>query len=219
MNVLLVDDSALFLDGLRSMLEASEIDVLGVALCAEEAIEQARRLHPEVVLMDVQMPGESGIEATRVLKTLFPQIKIVMMTVFDSDEHLFDAIAAGASGYLLKGMSPDGFLEALVGLSRGETPLSPGLAARIMAEFARRQRETGKPGAASTYPLSERQIEILRMVAHGHPYKQIAEHLNVSERTIKYHMGEIAGRLHVENRSQVLAYASRYLPDADKQIK
>lgn len=215
MKVLLVDDSTLFLDGLRNMLEASEIDVLGVAQCAEDAIEQASTLHPEVVLMDVQMPGENGIEATRVLKTLFPEMKIVMMTVSESDEHLFDAIAAGASGYLLKGMSPDGFLQALEGLSRGETPLSPGLAAKIMAEFARRQQETGKASAAALPQLSERQMEILRMVAQGHPYKEIAEHLNVTERTIKYHMGEIAGRLHVRNRSQVLAYASRYLPPAN----
>ena len=215
MKVLLVDDSALFLEGLRSMLEASDIDVLGVASSAEEAVEQARKLQPEVVLMDVQMPGENGIGATRAIKTLFPQIMIVMMTVSDSDEHLYDAIAAGACGYLVKGLSPDGFLEALVGLGRGETPLSPGLAAKIMAEFARREREAGKPGAPLPSPLTERQNEILHMVAIGRPYKEIAALLHVAERTIKYHMGEIAGRLHLENRSQVLAYASRYLLSTD----
>ena len=109
MRVLLVDDNPLFLEGLRNMLEASEIAVVGTAGNAQEAIAQATHLRPEIVLMDVQMPGGSGIEATRALKSRFPQMKIVMLTVSESEEHLFDAIAAGASGYLVKGGLVDGF--------------------------------------------------------------------------------------------------------------
>jgi two-component system NarL family response regulator len=212
--VLLVDDNALFLEGLRNMLEASEVVVLGMAANAEEAIEQARALQPEVVLMDVQMPGESGIEATRTLKGLFPEMKIVMMTVSESDEHLFDAIAAGANGYLLKSGSPDEFAEALAGAARGEAPLSAGLAARIMAEFARRdrERETGELPVDPAAVLSERKMEILRQVALGHPYREIARNLGLSEATIKYHMGEITGHLHVKNRSQAIAYARKRMP-------
>jgi two-component system NarL family response regulator len=220
MQVLLVDDNPLFLEGLRNLLEDSGIQVLGTAANATEALEQAQRLRPDVVLMDVQMPGQSGIEATRALKSLHPAMKIVMMTVSENDQYLFDAISAGASGYLLKGVSPESFVAALEGLARGETPLSPGLAAKIMAEFARRdrQRQAGKHGDGPDShddgdpPLSGKQREILRQVAEGRPYKEIARLMGLTESTIKYHMGEIADRLHLGNRAQVIAYASRLTP-------
>jgi two-component system NarL family response regulator len=217
--MILVDDSDLFLSGLRNMLEAADIVVLGTASSAQEAIELARRLQPEVVLMDVQMPGQNGIEATRVLKALFPEMKIVMMTVSDRDEHLFDAIVAGVSGYLLKNMSPEKFLETLTGIERGESPLSPGLAARIMAEFARRDRETAPRNAGIESSLSERQQEILSLVAQGWTYKAIAQTLNLTEAGIKYHMGEITRRMHLQNRSQAIARANRLPPNlsAEKQ--
>lgn len=213
MRVLLVDDNALFLEGLQNMLEASEIVVLGTAANAREALEQARLLQPEVVLMDVQMPGESGIEATRALKSLYPQMKIVMLTVSESDVHLFDSITAGASGYLLKSGPMDGFVATLEGLARGESPLSPGLAVKIMAEFARRarDREVARPAEPPTSTLTERQNEILRQVAEGRQYKEVASALGLSEATIKYHMGEITDRLHLENRAQAIAYASRMM--------
>lgn len=214
MKVMLVDDSKLFLAGLQSLLEASDVQVLGQAHNAADAVRLARQLHPEVVLMDVQMPGQSGIEATRVLKLQDPSLKIVMMTVSEKDEHLFDAIAAGASGYLLKNMSPAGFVGALEGLVEGEAPLAPGLAGRLLSEFARREREVGKPQPEVENPLNERQMEILRAVARGFTYKEIAAQLDLSEQTIKYHMSEIAGRLHLSNRSQVIAYASRYFPNS-----
>lgn len=217
MRVILVDDSDLFLSGLRTMLEAADISVLGTASSAQEAIELARRLQPEVVLMDVQMPGQNGIEATRAIKALFPEMKIVMMTVSDRDEHLFDAIVAGVSGYLLKNMPPEKFLETLTGIERGVSPLSPGLAARIMAEFARRDREAAPRIAGIESSLSERQKEILSLVAQGWTYKSIAQELNLTEAGVKYHMGEITRRLHLENRSQAIAYANQLFsnPPAD----
>lgn len=205
MNTLLVDDNPLFLEGLANVLQAGGIQVVGTATNARDALTQARRLLPDLVLMDIQMPGESGIEATRRLKAEFPGMKIVMMTISDQNAHLFDAIAAGASGYLLKG-SQEGFLEALRGMEQGESPLSPGLAERILAEFARRE-QAGK--ASEPSPLTARQLEILGRVAQGRPYKEIAEELGVSEATIKYHMGEITNRLHLENRAQSIAYAVR----------
>ena len=217
MRVLLVDDNALFLEGLQNFLEASEIVVVGTAANAPQAIAQASRLRPEIVLMDVQMPGESGIEATRALKSLHPRTKIVMMTVSESDVHLFDAIAAGASGYLLKGGAMDGFVEALEGLARGESPLSPGLAAKILAEFARRARErvAAKPADPPTASLTERQNQILRQVAEGRHYKEVGRALGLTEATIKYHMGEITDRLHLENRAQAIAFASRTMSSPD----
>lgn len=217
MNVLLVDDNQLFLEGLSNMLAANQVTVLGTAANAQQALEQARRLRPEVVLMDVQMPGDSGIEATRALKALYPEMKIVMMTVSESDAYLFDAIAAGASGYLLKSGSSGEFVEALAGVARGEAPLSPGLAAKMMAEFARRDRER-QAGMLPTVPaagLTERQMAILSMASQGRPYKDIASHLGLAEATIKYHMGEITGRLHVQNRVQAIAYASRMMKSPD----
>jgi two-component system NarL family response regulator len=211
MKVLLVDDSKLFLAGLRNMLEDSDIEVLGTALSAQEAIEETKLLQPEIVLMDVQMPGESGIEATCAIKALFPATKIVMMTVSESDEHLYDAIVAGASGYLLKSMPPTDFLEALVGMSRDETPLSPGLASKIMAEFARRSREKEASGPPlDAEELSPRQTRILHLVAQGWTYKKIAESMDIHERTVKYHIREITGKLRLKNRSQVLVYASQH---------
>jgi two-component system NarL family response regulator len=213
MKVLLVDDNALFLEGLKNMLEASGVEVLGMALNAREAVELTGRLAPEVVLMDIQMPGDSGIAATGAIKALYPNVKIVMMTVAKNDTCLFDAIAAGACGYLLKNMPEDAFLQALKGMARGESPLSPGLAAKVLAEFSRRAQSAqppkrlAEPIAASV--LSERQQEVLRQVAAGRSYKEIAAELGLSEATIKYHMGEITARLHLENRAQVIACATR----------
>ena len=210
MRVLLVDDHALFLDGLKNLLTANDIDVVGMAMNIREALRKTEELAPEVILMDVQMPGGDGIEATRLIKTNFPEVKIIMLTVSQDDNHLFEAIKAGASGYLLKGLPKEQFLELLAGLNSGQSPLSPGLAAKVLTEFARlqRERETANIVADKTALLSSRQYEILKLVAQGLTYKEIGGKMNLSEAAIKYHMGEITGRLHLENRSQVIAFAS-----------
>jgi two-component system NarL family response regulator len=213
MKVLLADDNALFLEGLQNLLEDNGIVVLGTANDAREAVAQAIFLMPDVVLMDIEMPGESGIEATRTIKSRLPGMKIVMMTVSQDEAHLFEAIAAGASGYLLKSMPQMDFMEALEGMA--------GLAAKILAEFARReqQRKTRqRKSAPQAPPLSERQMQILHMVAQGRPYKEIALDLGLAEATIKYHMGEIADLLHLENRAQAIAYASK-LPQAPNSLR
>ena len=210
MRVLLVDDHALFMDGMKNLLTANDIDVVGMAINSREALRKTEELRPEVILMDVQMPGEDGIAATGLIKAKFPEVKIVMLTVSQDDIHLFEAIKAGASGYLLKGLPKKQFLELLTGINNGQTPLSPGLAAKVLAEFARLQqeRDLAQQVADKTALLSSRQIDILKLVAQGLTYKEIGDQMNVSEANIKYHMGEITARLQLENRAQVIAFAS-----------
>lgn len=210
MRVLLVDDHALFMDGLQNFLTANDIEVVGMAMNLREALRKAEELVPDVILMDVQMPGGDGIETTRLIKSKFPDLKIVMLTVSQDDSHLFEAIKAGASGYLLKGLPKKQFLELLTGLERGQSPLSPGLAAKVLAEFATLQQEREKANhiADKTALLSARQMEILKLVAKGLTYREAGDQMYLSEAAIKYHMGEITNRLHLENRAQVIAFAS-----------
>ena len=210
MRVLLVDDHPLFLEGLQNLLTARGIEVVGTASDGLEALEKARALRPDVILMDVQMPRCDGLAATRLIQAELPEIKIVMLTVSEEDEDLFEAIKSGASGYLLKSLDADKFFQLLSGLEQEEAPLSPGLAARILEEFA---RSTGgakvPPEAEEIKELTHRQMAVLTLVAQGSTYSEVGEALCLSERTIKYHMGEILNRLHLENRAQVIAYAAR----------
>ncbi|WP_094604351.1 Transcriptional regulatory protein LnrK [Sporomusa silvacetica DSM 10669] len=209
MKVLLVDDNVLFLEGLKDMLVTNDIEVLGTANNGREALRKAEELNPEVVLMDVQMPDGGGIEATRLIKTKLPHVKVVMLTVSQDDDYLFEAIKAGAAGYLLKGLDRERFLELLSGMANGESPLSTGLAAKILAEFARREaeREARENAVAKTTLLTPRNAEILRYVASGLTYKEVGSKLRLSHSAVKYHMGEITARLQLENKSQVIAFA------------
>ncbi len=223
MRILLVDDHPLFLDGLRNLLTAHHLDVIGTARDGLEALEQARALRPDVILMDIQMPRCDGLAATRLIKAEFPEIKIVMLTMSSSDQDLFDAIRYGASGYLLKTLDTGEFFELLTDLAEGEAPLAPGIAARILGEFARQAAETPGPlsPAAPAQPpdsgreavqggLSPRQVQILSLVSQGLLYKEVGKALGLTERTVKYHMGEIIQHLHLENRAEVVAYARRH---------
>lgn len=216
MRILLVDDNRLMLEGLQSLLEAHEIEVAGMAMNGHESIDLARRLNPDVILMDIRMSGGDGLTATRAIKAQMPEARIIILTTSSEDEDLFEAIKSGASGYLLKSMDTEDLIEALEQARQGIPPFSPGLAARLLAEFAR----TGslKEAASSPIPvkttevgpggrLNSRQIEVLKMVADGLSYKEVGAKLHLSPRTIKYHMAEIMNRLHLENRAQVLAYA------------
>jgi DNA-binding NarL/FixJ family response regulator len=207
MRVLLVDDHALFLEGLHNLLLARGIDVVGTAADGVEALEQARALRPDVILMDIQMPRCSGLEATRQIKAELPAVKIVMLTVSADDDDLFAAIKGGASGYLLKNLKADRFFDLLSGVARGEAPIAPELAARILSEFAHGRQ----PAARAPEPegLTERQIEVLALVVEGRSYHEIADALCITERTVKYHMKEILQTLHLQNRTQAVAYALR----------
>jgi two-component system NarL family response regulator len=207
MRVVLADDHPLFLDGLKNLITSRGLEVVGTACDGWEALDRARSLNPDLVLMDVQMPRLDGLAATRLIKAEMPRIKVVMLTMDDRNESLFEAIKSGASGYLLKTENTDVFFQSLLAMAEGQAPLSAGLAARILKEFAEHPDDTRK--VAPEDGLSTRQRQVLAMVASGMTYKEVGAKLNLSERTIKYHMGEIVQRLHLENRSQVIEYAQR----------
>jgi DNA-binding NarL/FixJ family response regulator len=218
MKVLLVDDNRLMLEGLQNLLDANKIEVAGVAFDGLESVELARRVEPDVILMDIRMPRCDGLTATRLIKAENPEAKIVMLTTSTEDDDLFEAIKCGACGYLLKSIDTDELVEALNQAQQGTPPFSPGLAAKLLDEFKRvghskepisSESSGKKTEAPSGSKLSARQIEVLGLVADGLSYNEVGARLFLSERTIKYHMAEIMNRLHLENRSQVLAFAGR----------
>ena len=217
MNILLVDDHPIFLDGLKELLTRRGLKVVGTARDGLEALEQARALHPEVILMDIRMPRCGGLAATRLIKAELPDVKIVMLTMSADDQDLFESLKSGATGYLLKTQDTASLFQLLLDLAQGLVPLSSGLAARLLNEFTRQSDElANKPesrqalaGAEPVERLSPRQWQVLTLVAQGLTYKQVGAKLGLSEATIKYHMGEIVQQLHLENRAQVLEYARR----------
>ncbi len=214
MKVLLADDHRMLAEGLNNLLAAHGIQVLGIAADGLEAVAMAQALRPELILMDIRMPRCDGLAATRQIKAEMPEIQIVMLTTSAEDQDLFEAVKSGACGYLLKSMSGDAFIEALRGLEQGVPPFSPGLAARLLEEFARLS-QTGEEGtrgggdAEKGAGLTERQTDVLRLVAGGLTYREVGERLSLSERTVRFHMAEMMSRLHLQNRAQVLAYAGK----------
>ncbi len=216
MKVLLVDDSSLFLEGLESLLSAHDIEVIGAANDGLEALERARTLRPDVILMDIDMPRCNGLTATRLIKAELPEIEIVMLTVSDEDHDLFEAIKSGAAGYLLKDLNAQELFSLLEELKRGEPPFSPGLATKILAEFARQPSASATSAEAQNEDedrtlddLTSRQREVLMLVTEGLTYQEIGDALHISARTVKYHLRQVMDRLHLENRSQVIAFAAR----------
>ena len=215
MKVLLIDDNRLMLEGLINLLEAHGFQVAGTAMDGLQAAEAAWLLKPDLILMDIRMPVCDGLEATRRIKARQPEIKIVMLTTSAEDEDLFESIRSGACGYLIKNMSSQAFIEALRELEQGVPPFSPGLAAKLLVEFARLSETRGRTAAEMQRNgdterrggLTERQTEVLRLVASGLAYKEVAQRLGLSERTVRFHMAEIMERLHLENCARVLAYA------------
>ena len=206
MRVLLADDHPLFRDGLATLLRARGMDVVGEASNGLEAVEKARVLKPDLILMDVNMPHMNGLEATRIVKTERPETKIVILTVSDDDENLFEAIKSGAQGYLLKSLQSQAFFELLNGVAQGEAPISRGLATKILGEFARHLQQD-EAQAANKEELTDREKEVLRLVAEGSTNRDIAGKLNVTENTVKYHLKNILEKLHLRNRAQAVAYA------------
>jgi len=218
MNVLLVDDHRLLLEGLNNLLTAHGIRVAGMARDGLEAITLARALRPDVILMDVRMPGCDGLEATRRIMAERPEAKIVMLTTSTEDQDLFEAVKSGACGYLLKSITAEELIECLDQAQEGIPPFSPGLAAKILREFAHQAapapdastlHRAGSPADGPASRLTVRQREVLTLVAQGLSYKEVGAKLGLSARTIKYHMAEIMQLLHLGNRAQMLAYAGR----------
>lgn len=208
-RLLLVDDSPLFLDGLLNLLRARGFMVVGVARDGLEAQEQVRLLQPDLVVMDIEMPNCNGLQATRAIKAEFPQIKIVMLTAWEQDDTLMEAIKSGASGYLAKDLDADEFCRLLTSLSEGDNPLMPGVASRLLARLSGPNREATTNTRSTDKDLSVRQWSILELVATGMQYREVAEAMHLTESAIKYHMNQILARLNLDNRQQAINYANR----------
>lgn len=205
-TVLIVDDHLLVRQGVRAFLETQpDIRVLGDAGSGHEAIQLATELVPDVVLMDLVMPGMDGVEATRLLRRTSPRSQVLVLTSYHQDEHIFPAIRAGALSYLLKDVSPIELAEAVRKAARGEAVLHPRIAARVVQELYGARTEAFNPFS----DLSERELEVLRLIADGMGNGEIAEQLVISEKTVKSHVSNILSKLHVADRTQAAVYAWR----------
>src|SRR5438067_1486603 len=211
MRVVIADDHPLFRDGLRSLLEARGIDVVGEARNGQEAVDQARRLGPDIVLMDLAMPEVNGLAATRLISAELPSVKVVILTASEDDANLFEAIKSGAQGYIFKNLESNEFFRLLDGVARGEPALTPNLARKLLGAFARPSQPARQVAGEEAQSLTEREHEVLNLLVQGvTSNRDLAERLVVSENTVKYHLRNILDKLHVQNRAQVVAYAVRH---------
>ena len=205
-RVLLVDDQALFREGLRTLLDLQpDIEVVGEAKDGREAIECVARAAPDVALMDLQMPVLDGVAATRDIRARHPNTQVIVLTTFDDDEYVFEALRAGAVGYLLKDVASDRLAEAIRCAARGESFLQPSVAAKVVAEFTRladAPHARARANQSLIEPLSDRELEILRLVAAGASNKEVAATLVIAEGTAKNHVTNILSKLGVRDRTQ-----------------
>ena len=205
MRIVLADDHALFRDGVSSLLQAWGHQVVGLASSGREAVDLVTRLEPDLVLMDVRMPGMSGVEATRAIAAIRPETPIVMLTVSEDEEDLFAAIRAGARGYLLKDLEAAQLRSMIDAVSRGDAAITPATAARIIRHLS----TLGAADGSAYGRLTARELEVLRLVTAGRRNKEIAAELGISENTAKYHLRNILEKLHAESRTEVAALALR----------
>jgi NarL family two-component system response regulator LiaR len=201
----LVDDHAIVRKGIKALLATeSDFSIIGEAENGEQAVEMATTLNPDVVLMDLEMPTMDGIEATRQLAQLRPETRILVLTSFATDDKVFPAIKAGAHGYLLKDSGPGELIESLRKVGAGESSLHPAIAKKLLQELSR-------PSEAppTEDPLTERELEVIRLVAKGMNNQEIADDLVISEATVRTHVSNILGKLHLASRTQAALYALR----------
>ncbi|HEX5719379.1 MAG TPA: response regulator transcription factor [Thermoanaerobaculia bacterium] len=209
MRILIADDHALFRESLRGLLTSRGFEVVGEAQDGREAFELARRLQPDIVLMDLGMPGHDGLTATRLISAEMPGVKVVVLTGSDDDANLFEAIKSGAQGYLLKNLASREFFSLLEGVGRGEPALSPIVARKLLQELAR----PAQPATPSHDPdaLTERETDVLELLVSGvTENRKMAKHLGLSENTVKFHVRNILDKLHLHNRAQVVGFALRH---------
>ncbi len=203
-TLLLIEDQTLMRQGLRTLLELEPgMSVIGEAADGESGVRQALALRPDVVLMDVQMPGLNGVEATAAICAAWPAARVIILTTFDRDDYVFQAIRAGAMGYLLKDAPADELMRTIRRVHSGEAFIQPEIASRTLRELLR-------PQQGPLEPLSDREREVLVLLAQGASNKEIAERLVISEGTVKNHVSAILGKLQAENRTQAAEIARRY---------
>lgn len=204
-TVLIVDDHQVVRQGLHTFLELNEgVRVVGEAVDGQMAVEMAQQLDPDVILMDLVMPRLDGIGAIRQVKSLGLRCKVIALTSFTEDDKVFPAIQAGASSYLLKDVSPDELVEAIRAAHRGEARLHPDIARKLMEQVAR-QASPARQGPVEN--LTERELEVIRLVAQGRSNAEIAQELVISEKTVKTHISNILGKLALQDRTQLAIYA------------
>jgi len=204
-RVLIADDHPLIREGLRGLLAAEpDLELVGEATDGSEAVEKTDQLRPDVILLDLVMPVKSGIEAIIEIKEKDPVARILVLTSFADDEQLFPALRAGALGYLLKDSSPQDLLRAIRSVYRGESSLHPAIARRLVLQFSQPVVDSSPEN-----PLTQREVEVLKLVAEGLSNQNIADELVVSERTVGKHVGNILEKLHLANRTQAALYALR----------
>ncbi len=209
MRILIADDHSLFRDGLRSLLRAEGHEVIGEAKNGREAVELGKQLAPDLVLMDVSMPEVDGLSATRLLTTEVPSVKVVILTASEDEATLFDAIKAGAQGYLVKNLEADTFFEMLERAQRGEPALTPALARKLLQEFAKPPEPTAAPPSEDE-TLTAREREVLELMVEGvTSNRKLAKRLGLSENTVKFHVRNILDKLRLHNRAEVVGYALR----------
>ena len=210
LRVMVVDDHALFRRGLEMVLgNEPDLELVGEASDVLEAIEKAQETMPDVVLMDVRMPKRSGIEATAQIKELLPHVKILMLTISDEEADLYDAIKAGASGYLLKEIPIEEVSDAIRSVWAGQSRISPSMASKLLTEFAAISKATEERPQMPAPRLTEREMEVLKLVAQGLNNRDIAKKLYISENTVKNHIRNILEKLHLHSRMEAVVYAVR----------
>jgi DNA-binding NarL/FixJ family response regulator len=207
-RVLIVDDHDLFRSGLRNLLEDEGVRVVGEASAGQEALNIVREVAPDVVVMDLNMPGMGGVEATRHISTIAPLTRVVMLTISDQDNDVIDAILAGACGYLLKDSSIQELIAGIKAASQGESLISPTIASKVLQRV---RASSTQPEIENTIraELSEREIEVLKLIANGKDNAMIAAELHISPKTVKNHISNILMKLQIDNRIQAAVYAVR----------
>jgi DNA-binding NarL/FixJ family response regulator len=207
-SLLIVDDHDLFRTGLRNLLEDQGVEIVADASTGQEALMYVRELAPEVVLMDLNMPGMSGVEATREITRIAPLTRVVVLTISDRDGDILDAIVAGACGYLLKDSSIHDLIRGISAAAVGESLISPQIAAKVLREL-RAARPTPRAAERLRTELTDRELEVLRLIANGKDNSQIAAELHISPKTVKNHISNILMKLQIQNRIQAAVYAVR----------
>jgi DNA-binding NarL/FixJ family response regulator len=209
-RVLIADDHAVVRQGLRTFLELQdEIEVVGEAADGIEAVHRAEEMAPDVVVMDVRMPRSTGIEAARRIRERLPDTKVIMLTVSDSEEDLYAAVKAGASGYLLKEISIEELADAVRAVARGHSLISPSMASKLLTEFNALVQQAEERHRSLLPSLTDRELDVLKLVAKGLTNREISEELYISENTVKNHVRNILEKLHLHSRMEAVVYAMR----------